>query len=185
VEQPRQAILKLRPNAVWEDKAPLNKRPIDADDVVFSWKKFAALSTSRKDLVMLPDNPTGPSSAARRRTRTPSSSPPVPYAAALTRLLAVSADHAARIRWRVRPEERDLLRRPFTLANYQRSVKFEYRRANYWAAKDIFLDGYDPHHPEYAAGLAQFGQEGLTFRRTGRRHPAEEGLPDLLLDQNI
>ena len=39
IEQPDPTTVtfKLRQNAVWEDKAPLNKRAIDADDVVFSW----------------------------------------------------------------------------------------------------------------------------------------------------
>lgn len=55
--EPTTLIFKLQPNAVWDEK--LNKRPIDADDVVFSWNKFAAKGISRKDLVKLPDNPNG------------------------------------------------------------------------------------------------------------------------------
>ncbi|MBK9544482.1 MAG: hypothetical protein IPO51_01240 [Dehalococcoidia bacterium] len=52
--EPTRVVFKLRPNAVWENKAPLNKRAIDAEDVVFSWNKFAAQNTSRKDLAKLP-----------------------------------------------------------------------------------------------------------------------------------
>lgn len=46
----RQITLKLRPNARWDPRAPTNGRAVDADDVKFSWEKFAASSPFRTDL---------------------------------------------------------------------------------------------------------------------------------------
>ncbi|MBI5950000.1 MAG: ABC transporter substrate-binding protein [Chloroflexi bacterium] len=46
----RQITLKLRPNAKWDPRAPTNGRAVDADDVKFSWEKFAAKSPFRTDL---------------------------------------------------------------------------------------------------------------------------------------
>jgi ABC-type transport system substrate-binding protein len=44
-------ILHLRTNAKWDEREPTSSRPVDAEDVAFSWKKFAELSNSRKSLV--------------------------------------------------------------------------------------------------------------------------------------
>lgn len=189
--EPTKLILKLRPNAVWEDKAPLNKRPIDADDVVFSWKKFAALSTSRKDLVMLPDNPTGPVISCEATDKnTVVFTTQFPYAPLLS---ALAYSRYLQIMPRESdggydPKNETRSGGPFTLANYQRSVKFEYRKnPNYWAAKDVFMDGFDyPIIPEYAAGLAQFRAKKVWQFAATQDDVIQQkkDFPDLLLDQN-
>jgi ABC-type transport system substrate-binding protein len=46
-----QITLRLREGLKWEQRAPTNGRTIDANDVVFSWNKFARLHSSRNDLV--------------------------------------------------------------------------------------------------------------------------------------
>ncbi|MGE0057918.1 MAG: ABC transporter substrate-binding protein [Dehalococcoidia bacterium] len=43
-------VLKLRPNMKFDPRPPTNGRPMDADDVVFSWNRFKTLSTSRGDM---------------------------------------------------------------------------------------------------------------------------------------
>src|ERR1051325_8742287 len=42
--------LKLRPGIKWHNKAPVNGRPLDMDDVLFSWDRFASQSGSRSSL---------------------------------------------------------------------------------------------------------------------------------------
>jgi ABC-type transport system substrate-binding protein len=43
--------LRLRPGLRWESRPPTNARVIDAQDVLFSWNKFARFSPFRADLV--------------------------------------------------------------------------------------------------------------------------------------
>jgi len=159
--EPTKLVLHLRPGAVWEDRAPTNKRPIDADDVVFSWKKFAALGQSRKDLVKLPDNPNGPVINVEATDKnTVVFTTQFPYAPLLSAL-----GYSRYLQ--VMPRESDGGYDPknetrsgsaWMLSNYQRSVKFEIKKnPNWWGAKNVLLDGFDiPIIPEYASGLAQF-----------------------------
>lgn len=46
-----QVIFRLRPGLRWDERAPTNGRTIDAQDVVFSWNKFARVSPLRNDIV--------------------------------------------------------------------------------------------------------------------------------------
>jgi peptide/nickel transport system substrate-binding protein len=159
--EPTKLVLHLRPNAVWEDKAPTNKRAIDADDVLFSWKKFAALGASRKDLVKLSDNPNGPVinvEATDKNTivfTTQFPYAPLQSALAYTRYLAVMPRESD---GGYDPKNETRSGNAWMLSNYQRSVTFQYKKnPNWWGAKNVFLDGLDyPIIPEYASGLAQF-----------------------------
>jgi len=42
---------KLRPGMLWDKRAPTNGRVLDTDDVLFSWKKFAAVNASAPNFV--------------------------------------------------------------------------------------------------------------------------------------
>jgi peptide/nickel transport system substrate-binding protein len=42
-----QIIMKLRPGVKWHNRAPVNGRAVDMDDVLFSWDRFASLSALR------------------------------------------------------------------------------------------------------------------------------------------
>ena len=42
---------KLRQGVKWDSRAPTNGRTMDAEDVMFSWKKFGALNTTASNLV--------------------------------------------------------------------------------------------------------------------------------------
>lgn len=44
-----QVTMKLRPNAKWDPRAPTNSRPLDSQDIKFSWDKFKAQSVYRRD----------------------------------------------------------------------------------------------------------------------------------------
>src|SRR6266545_2530429 len=37
-------VMKLRPNAKWDPRAPTNSRAVDTDDVTYSWDRYEALS---------------------------------------------------------------------------------------------------------------------------------------------
>ena len=47
---PLRVILRLRPTAVWDERPPTSKRPVDAQDVVFSWKRFEGGSIARQNV---------------------------------------------------------------------------------------------------------------------------------------
>jgi peptide/nickel transport system substrate-binding protein len=38
---------KLRPNLSWHNVAPVNGRPLDADDILYSWKRFTTIGNQR------------------------------------------------------------------------------------------------------------------------------------------
>lgn len=158
--EPTRLILKLRQNAVWDERAPTNKRPVDAEDVIFSWKKFETSNINRTD-VANKANPTAPiESIDLIDKNTISAKTAYPYAP----LLGMLAFNRYLV---IMPRESDGGFDPrnetrgsgaWQLANYQRSVKFEYRRnPNWFGQPKPFADGFDyPIIPEYASGLAQF-----------------------------
>jgi ABC-type transport system substrate-binding protein len=163
--EPTRLILKLNQAAVWDERAPTNKRPVDAEDVVFSWKKFEASNINRTD-VAVKANPAAPlESIDLVDKNTISVKTAYPYAP----LLSMLAFNRYIV---VMPRESDGGFDPrnevrgsgaWTLANYQRSIKFEYRKNPNWFGKDKpYFDGYDwSIIPEYASGLAQFRAKRL------------------------
>ena len=38
--------IKIKPDIKWHNKAPVNGRKVDIDDVIFSWKRYAAVARS-------------------------------------------------------------------------------------------------------------------------------------------
>lgn len=46
-----QITFKLRPTMKWDSRAPTNGRPLDAQDVVFSWNKFNQANLLRSNLI--------------------------------------------------------------------------------------------------------------------------------------
>lgn len=194
VEQPDPTTVtfKLRSNAVWEDKAPLNKRPIDADDVVFSWKKFSEKGQSRKDLVKLPDNPAGPvesvSAPDKNTVVFKLAFPYAPFVSAMaySRYLQIMPKESD---GGYDPRNETRSGGPWILSNYQRSVTFEIRKnPNFWDKDRVLLDGFDiPIIPEYAAQLAQFRAKKLwTFGGLRQEDviSTKKDLPDLQVDSN-
>ncbi|MGH2599441.1 MAG: ABC transporter substrate-binding protein, partial [Dehalococcoidia bacterium] len=157
---PTTVIFKLHQTAVFDQRAPTNKRPVDAEDVVFSWNKFAAGSVSRKDLANSVD-PTAPITSVEATDKnTVTMKLAFPYAPitsmlAYTRYLAIEpreADGGFDARNDTRGSG------PWVLEDYQRSVKYTYKKNPNWFVQDRpFLDGWEiPIVPEYSSGLAQF-----------------------------
>ncbi len=121
------------------DTAPLNKRQIDAEDVVFSWEKFAAKSTSRKDLAKLADNPGGPVESVKAIDKTTVefklAYPYAPFLSAMaySRYLQIMPRESEAGGYDPRNEMRS--GGPWILQNYQRNVIFQYRKnPDYWDA---------------------------------------------------
>ncbi len=158
--EPTKLVLTIRDNAKWDPRAPTNSRPLDADDIIFSWKKFQAKSISRQDFAHSA-NPTAPvDSITKGDGNTIVVNAAFPSAALLTSLAYANY-------LEIEPREADggfdpaadmRGAGPWMLTNYTRSVKFEYRRnPNYWRTDVPFADGFDfPIIAEYSAGLAQF-----------------------------
>ena len=188
--EPTRVILKLRTNGKWDERAPTNGRPIDAEDVVFSWKKFAAKGAVRKDIVKLPDNPQAPvESCAAIDANTVEFKLAFPYAPMLS---ALAYNRYVQIMPRESeggfdPRNETRGGGPWVLSNYQRNVKFEYRQnPNYWDKANVFLDGFDfPIVAEYAAGLAQFRAKRVWSFAVRQEDivATRKDLPELAIDQ--
>lgn len=183
-------ILKLQPNAVWEEQ--LNRRPIDAEDVVFSWEKFAASSTSRKDLAKLEDNPNGPVESVKAvdqqtvEIRLAFPYAPLLSALAYARYVVIMPRESEQGVYDPRNETRS--GGPWMLTNYQRNVIFQYRKnPDFWDKDNVLLDGFDiPIVPEYAAGLAQFRAKKIWSFAVRQEDiiDIKKSVPGLAIDQN-
>lgn len=188
--EPTRLVLKLRKDAVWDDRAPTSKRPVDADDVVFSWKKFEASNINRTD-VAAKANPSAPiESIDLVDKNTVSVKTAYPYAPllgmlAFNRYLVIMPKESE---GGFDPRNETRGSGAWTLANYQRSVKFEYRRNPNWFGKQKpYLEGYDyPIVPEYAAGLAQFRAKRVwAFDvRAEDQIATKKDIPELIVLQN-
>ncbi len=156
-----QVTLKLRPGMKWENRSPTNGREIDAEDVVWNWKKFSQVGVRRSDLMYDPATPGAPVTdmvAPDKRTiivklKEPDSS-------------ALQLLGSARIFFVVPREAEDKFDArnevrgsgPFILEKYTPSALFHWKRAPdyYMKGRPFFDEIEQPHVTEYAARLAQF-----------------------------
>ncbi len=148
-----QFTFKLRQNMKWDNRAPTNGRPIDAQDVLFSWEKFlklngSALTLGNVERLTAPDART-----IVARMKEPDAS--------ILQLLA------ARDGLYVEPREaesgfdpkRDVRGHgPYILEEYVPSAKFTYaRNPNYYNAGKPYPEKVEvPIIPEHATRIAQF-----------------------------
>ena len=187
---PLKVILRLRPNAVWDERPPTNMRVVDAEDVVFSWKRFEGGSIARQNVANStnPDAPVKSLEAPDRQTIVINLAfpfAPIGQILAFTRnfeVLPREADGGFDPRTEARGSG------PWILADYQRSVKFAFRKNRNWFIKDRpFLDDWElPIIPEYAAGLAQFRAKrvwNFVVRQEDISSTRRE-LPELVLQQD-
>jgi peptide/nickel transport system substrate-binding protein len=155
-----QVTFKIRPNMPFDPRPPTNSRPLDAQDVKFSWDKFSSQSNARSDMTYS-INPSAPiESVTAPDAKTVIVKLAFPYAPILQML--------AFIRYLIiEPREADGgfdARRDMRgsgawyLSKYTPSIGWEYRRNPDWYNKPYpFLEGIDrPIISEYATGLAQF-----------------------------
>jgi len=155
-----QVTLKLRPEAKFDPRAPTNGRAVDAQDVLFSWKKFSETSSFRGDLFngASAASPILSMSAPDARTVVVK----LAFPDALTLPLLASAGHLY-----IQPKEADggfdpkqdaRGSGPWLIESLRRSVGVEFKKNPNWYRKDRpFFDGVSmPIVPEYAQQLAQF-----------------------------
>jgi peptide/nickel transport system substrate-binding protein len=155
-----QVTFHLRKNAKWDARSPTSSRPVDADDVIFSWKRYSALSPYRSNLSHDADVNGAVVSVTAPDKNTVVFKLAQPDASVMT-TLSSSTDLL------ILPREADGGFDPkaemrgssaWILEKYQPSQGFTWAKNPNWYRKDRpFLDKYDtPIVPEYSQGLAQF-----------------------------
>jgi len=153
--------LKLRPGIKWHNKAPVNGRPLDMDDVLFSWDRFASKSGSRSSLSAAAD----PSAPVLSVTATDARTVVFKLQFPAIDLLALLASTSFLLT--IIPKETDTsfdIRRdmigtgPYVLTDHSPSVGFTFKRnADYYVKEQPLLETIEmPIVPEYATGLAEF-----------------------------
>jgi ABC-type transport system substrate-binding protein len=161
---------KLRPGLKWDSRAPTNGRVIDAEDIMFSWKKFAAQNPSGGNMAYerSPSAPVESISAPDSRTIVMKMHHPE---SSIVQLFA-SWDH-----FYPQPREagipvaqggfdpRQTVRGhgPWMLEEHVPSSRFIWKKNPDYFLKDRpFADRLErPIIPEYAARLAQFKQGNI------------------------
>jgi len=165
---PGTIIFKLQPKARWDPK--LDGRAIDADDVVFSWKKFAAKGSTRLDLSNAATSYAPIVSVEAVDKSTVKFNLAFPMAATLGQLaydrnllVMPRESEGPSVPNGFNPLTETRSGGPWILENYQRSVGYTYRRnPNFWDADKVWLDGIDmPIIAETAVRMAQFRAKRL------------------------
>ena len=159
-----QITMKLRQGVKWHNKAPVNGRVLDVDDVLFSWNRYAAKATLRPLFVnaVNPDAPVLSVTAPDSRTIVVKLKEPLVYAPEIFASYGSFSGNVIMV-----PKETDTtfdIRRemigtgPFLMADYTPSVGFTMKRNPEYFDKDFALvDQVDlPIVSIYAAALAQF-----------------------------
>ncbi|HXH21508.1 MAG TPA: ABC transporter substrate-binding protein [Dehalococcoidia bacterium] len=152
--------LKLRPNAKWDARAPTNGRAVTADDVVFSWNRFASSSPYRGDLAYTANKDAPIESITAVDANTLRVKLAFPDAAVITML--ASSSHLfilpAEADGKFDPKGETRGSSAWFLEKYQPSTGFTYAKNPNWYRTDRpFINKYEyPIVSEYAAGLSQF-----------------------------
>ena len=159
-----QFTFKIRPNLTWHPIAPVNGRPVIADDFRFSWQAFADRGASRAALVnaVNPDAPivsfeTPDNSTVLVKLKEPA------VAAAQSLLGFRSTGYLYILPKEGGDGSLDLRTKvvgtgPYYLSEYEPSSRFVFRRFDNFYDKDrVHLDSVEqPIISEYAARLSQF-----------------------------
>jgi ABC-type transport system substrate-binding protein len=155
-----QYTFKIRPNLKYDPRPPTNNRAMTSADVKFSWGRYSTLNAERDVLTnsISPDAPiisvdTPDAQTVTMKLAFPYA--PLPQMLGYRRymqLMPVETDGGFNFRTEMRGSG------AFRLAEYQSSLKFEYRKNPDWYdVNKIFIDGVrQTIIPEYATGLAQF-----------------------------
>ena len=158
---------KLRKNAKWDAQAPTSGRAVSADDIVWSWNRFAAVSPYRNDLSYRASTDAPIESMAAPDAGTLVVKLAAPDASALTMLgssahlfiLPKEAESGFDPRNTVRGSS------AWTVEKYQQSVGFTYaKNPNWYRADRPFADKIEmPIVSEYSQQLAQFRAGNIYF----------------------
>ena len=163
--------LKIRQNAKWDADAPTSSRKVDAQDVVFSWNRFAANSLNRSSLA----NKVSGAAPIVSVTAIDANTVQIKTAFPSGILLPLLANQNA---FQILPREADGGFNPATtvrgagpwkLTRRDPDVRIEWRRnPNYWRTDRPFLDGVDiPIISDPSQQLSQFRSGNVWSSNTG------------------
>jgi peptide/nickel transport system substrate-binding protein len=155
--------MKMLQGVKWHNKAPVNGRPLDIDDVMQTWNRFVKGNGARVNVVnsVNPEAPVLSLTATDARTVVMKLKEPVVY------VLEFFSSSNASSGLAIASKESDggfdsrqemIGTGPYVLESYRPSQGFTFKRnPEYYAPDDALLAQIDmPIIPEYAAALAQF-----------------------------
>ena len=150
--------LKLRPDAKLDPRPPTSSRPMNADDVVYTWQRWSAASPFRSELFNAANPAAGILSMTKIDARTVQVKTAFPWRALYPGLGAYFIIMPTESEDKFDPKTDMRGSGPWLLEDYQRSLSFRFRKnPNYWDKSYPFLDGFDkPIITENAAQIAQF-----------------------------
>jgi len=168
-----QITLKLRPGIRWQNIAPVNGRPVDVEDILFTWKRFVATGGNRAAVVntVNPDAPFVSYEAPDARTIVIKVASPIFYN------VAILASPGMFVMPKEAEDPRVLDARskivgtgPFILSDFAPSVGYTLKKNPDYFNKDLpYVDQMNlPIVPEYATRMAQFRSGGI-FTHTVRQ----------------
>jgi peptide/nickel transport system substrate-binding protein len=170
-----QITLKLRPGVKFHNKAPVNGRALDIDDVVFSWNRYAAKGTLRSFTAnsVNPDAPIVSVTASDPRILVVKLKEPLVYALGFLGSFGTYSGNVLMV-----PKETDttfdirydmLGTGPFMLSKYAPSEGWTLKRhPDYFDQDAVQVDGVElPILPEYATVLAQFKAGNIHYFENG------------------
>lgn len=190
---PTHLVLHLRQGAIWDRQAPTNGRAIDADDVVFSFNKFAQTGNQKSVLAWSDKNPSAPITKVEATDKSTvvitTNMPYSPLLASLaySRYLPIMPKESAGGANGFDPVKDVRGGGPYTV-KYQPNVAWTMRKnPDWWGASKMLNDGFDlPLIAEQAAQLAQF-----RAKKIWSYTPPQENViglkgdfPELLLDKS-
>lgn len=157
-------IFKLRPDAGFDPRPPTSSRKVNAEDVVFSWNKYKALSPYKAQLSYEANKAAAVESITKVDDRTVTMKLAYPWSPVRGTLSwgqfviqPIEADSAFDSRRDTRGSHM------WMLSDYQTAQSFKWSRNPNWYDKSYqYLDSYEtPVIPEYAARLAQFRAQAV------------------------
>jgi peptide/nickel transport system substrate-binding protein len=164
---------KLRQGTKFHNIAPVNGRVVDAEDILFSWKRFSTLGSNRTVVsnAANPDAPVLSVTAPDPRTIVIKFVEPLVYAQAYfvqrgyLNIVPKEAENTSVIDLR----QKTIGSGPFMVSDYRASTSLNFKRhQDYWDKERPYIEGIDyAVIPEYAQNNAQF--------RAGNIHAYEPG----------
>ncbi len=157
-----QVTAKIRPGVKFHNIAPVNGRAMDADDILYSWKRFSTQGSNRTVVANSanPDAPVVSVTSPDPTTIVIKFKEPLVYAQAYLAqrgylsIVPKEAENTSVLDLRTKA----LGTGPFMLADYQPSAGLTFKRhADYWDKERPYVDQVNfPIVTEYAAALSQF-----------------------------
>ena len=183
-----QLTVKIQPDAKWHNKAPVNGRAFDIEDLIFSWDRFAAKGRDRGGLAnaVNPDAPILSFTATDAETAVIKLKEPTVYLQALFSTKTVGKPI-------IIPKETDdtfdinadmIGTGPYEMANYTPSVGMTFKRfADYYEKDFAFIDEIEaPFLLEYSQALAQVRAGNIYTYTNGTARVHQEDILQLKQD---